>query len=412
MQNKNILHVVAGNLSGGAARGAYWLHLGLIDLGYNSKILINSVESIQDITVTSIITNKKNKLINIKRYQLDQLPLKLYRKRQGLIFSTATQGFNITKHPLYKWADIIHLHWINGGFINTKHLAKIRKPMLWTMRDMWPFTGGCHVSMGCEKYKTGCGSCIQLGSIRDCDLSRFIIKRKQKYYPKNMKIVGISNWLSECARESKVFKEFDVRTIYNNINCNDFFPVNKSLSREMLGIKTSKQIILAGAQNSNEIHKGFDNFKNALRLLDKDKFFLAFFGRLNNEAAKELGFEYKNFGVLHDIISLRLVYSAADVFVAPTQMDAFGKTLAEAMACGTPVVCFDATGPKDIVDHKQNGYKAKPFESDDLSQGIIWVLNNDKPTKLSQSARLKAVTTFDSKIIAKQYISLYQEIVL
>ena len=77
-------------------------------------------------------------------------------------------------------------------------------------------------------------------------------------------------------------------------------------------------------------------------------------------------------GFLHDTISLRLAYSASDVFVAPSLMDAFGKTLAESMSCGTPAVCFDATGPKDIVDHKLNGYKAFPFDTSDLTAGINW----------------------------------------
>ena len=117
-----------------------------------------------------------------------------------------------------------------------------------------------------------------------------------------------------------------------------------------------------------------------------------------------------NFGFLHDCVSLRLLYSAADVFVAPSLMDAFGKTLAESMACGTPVVCFNATGPKDIVDHQINGYKAIPFESSDLAKGIIWVLNSPDYTTLSQNAREKVLRCFDSKVVAEEYIKLYKSV--
>ncbi|KOR28583.1 glucosyltransferase, partial [Achromatium sp. WMS1] len=104
--------------------------------------------------------------------------------------------------------------------------------------------------------------------------------------------------------------------------------------------------------------------------------------------------------------------SSADIFVAPSLIDAFGKTLAESMSCKTPVVCFDATGPKDIVTQKKDGYKAKPFDSDDIAKGIEWVLENkERYQKLCSAAREKVVTKFDSKQVAKQYIELYQSLV-
>lgn len=123
------------------------------------------------------------------------------------------------------------------------------------------------------------------------------------------------------------------------------------------------------------------------------------------------GFEYKGLGFLHDTVSLRLAYSASDVFVAPSLMDAFGKTLAESMCCHTPVVCFDATGPKDIVNHKLNGYLAKPFDTSDLATGINWVLSDENRHKeLCVKAREKAVACFDIEKVAGQYAELYREI--
>jgi len=123
-----------------------------------------------------------------------------------------------------------------------------------------------------------------------------------------------------------------------------------------------------------------------------------------------LGFGYKNFGFLYDLVSLRLLYSGADVFVAPSIMDAFGKTIAESMACGTPVVCFDVTGPKDIVTHKIDGYLAKPFDTDDLANGIEWIINNEDYDKLCRNAREKVLREFDSKVVARKYIKLYEEV--
>jgi glycosyltransferase involved in cell wall biosynthesis len=270
-------------------------------------------------------------------------------------------------------------------------------------------TGGCHTSMECKGYETGCGNCIQLHSNRKNDLSRFILKRKIKYIPKNMKVIGISNWISDNAKKSKVFNTFDIQTIFNNINLNEFFPVDKNIARNILGIKTNKKIILTGAI-INDYYKGFDKFIEAMRCLDKSKYFLCIFGGIDKNIIESLDFEYKNFNFLYDSISIRLVYNCADVFVAPSLMEPFGKTLAESMACGIPVVCFDATGPKDIVSHKIDGYKAKPFESIDLAKGIEWVLNDSDYNELCRNAREKVLKEFDSTVIAKKYITLYKSL--
>jgi glycosyltransferase involved in cell wall biosynthesis len=410
--NLKILHIVAGDLSGGAARGAYWLHTALKELGVDSKIFTNSRVTFGDDSVVTITNSKKSKAVNIIRGQLDSLTPLLYKKRKKIIFSSGFFGIDFTKTKEYKDADIIHLHWINGSFVNMKHLAKVEKKMVWTMRDMWPMTGGCHVaeSLNCDNYKAGCGNCKQLNSNNKYDLSKFILNRKKKYLPKNMKIVGISHWLSSKAKESELFKGFDVQTISNNIDTKEFFPVDKNIAKKILGIKTNKKIILVGTTNFNDTWKGFSKFIEAIRLLDKDEYYLCFFGNIDKNIVNSLEFEHRSFGYLNDNISLRLVYSCANVFVAPSLMDAFGKTIAEAMGCGTPVVCFDSTGPKDIVTHKVDGYKAEPFISDDLSHGMEWILNNKKYDELCKNAREKTVKEFDSFVVASKYIELYREI--
>lgn len=407
-----ILHIVAGNLNGGAARGAYWLHQALVELGVDSRILTNSVARITDERIYYTTSTKKGKLLSWIRAQIDSDIQLIYPKRKRVIFSTGLVGFDFTKTNLYKESDVIHLHWINAGFVNIKHLSRINKPIVWTLRDMWPMTGGCHYTTGagCENFKFGCGNCKQLGSNIKYDLSRYIMYRKKKYLPKHIKIVGISPWISEEAKKSELFKEFDIRYIFNNVNSNEFYPVEKEIAKKVLGIKSEKKIILVGAQSLSDFYKGFDKFLEAIKKLDNNKNLLCFFGNLNKNVVNNLSFEYKNFGFLYDIISLRLVYSCADVFVAPSLMDAFGKTIAESMACGTPVVCFNATGPANLVDHMINGYKAEPFDTTDLANGIEWVLNTPNYYELCKSAREKVVREFDSKVVAKRYIELYEEI--
>lgn len=407
-----VLHLIGGKLTGGAAKGAYWLHQGLLKLGVDSRILTNSTETYNDLTVESIAQTIKQKIIKRIKTELSVIPITFYKKRKDMIFSTALFGYDFTKHPSYKWADIINLHWINGGFVKIGSISKVKKAIVWTMRDMWPMTGGCHYSMNCKKYENGCGYCDQLGSKIKYDLSWYLLRKKKKYISKNMVLVGISNWISDCAKKSYLFNNFRVETIYNNINRNEFFPIDKNMSKKIIGIPQDKKVILAGAIGLNSFYKGFNKYLKAVeRLHDKSKYYLLFFGRLDESFVRKLGLDYKDLGYLNDNISLRLAYSAANVFIAPSIMEAFGKTLAESMACGTPVVAFCSTGPKDIVDHKKNGYLAKPYDATDLANGIEWVLeDNARLKELGKNARTKAINEFDIIKIAEKYKDLYEDI--
>lgn len=404
-----VLHLIGGVLSGGAARGAYWLHCALRRAGVDSSVLTNSDPVIDDPDVVYLTRSKKGKAFSLLRSALDSLPARAYRRRQEY-FSTGMFGFDFTKTKEYQESDVLHLHWVTRGLVNMRHLAKVKKPIVWTLRDMWPMTGGCHVPLDCERYKEQCGNCPVLGRGGTYDLSYWVLRRKMKSLPRTAVIVGMNASMSEAARASALFRACDIRTIPNNINTDDFFPVDKQTARAVLGISTGKRIVLTGAHGSRAAYKGFDLFLKSLKHLTARDIFLIFFGDIEDNSVRDLGFEYKNLGYLQDTLSLRLVYSAADVFIGPSRMEAFGKTIAEAMACGTPVVCFDATGPKDIVDHHQNGYKAKPFSAEDLAEGITWVLKASDGQTLARNARAKIVTTFDSRIVAGKYKELYEEI--
>ncbi len=404
-----VLHLIAGDLTGGAARGAYWLHRGLLSNGIESRVLTDSNYDFGDETVFSVAKGVKGRGLTKLRRLIDYVPTLLYPNREKAVFSTGLWGFDFTKEKPFIEADIVHLHWVNMGFVNIRHLKKVGKPIVWTLRDMWPATGGCHVPMNCQNYKTACGKCPQLGSHSELDLSRLIFRTKQKNIPQSLQVVGISRWISERAQESTLFRAHDVKTIFNNIDTQSFYPENKDISRSKLGLDTPKKIILLGAQSLDEFHKGFGKAIEAIACLDKKKFHLCLFGNnIDRRIIARTGLSYTSYGFLRNAESLRAAYSAADVFVSPSLMDAFGKTIAEAMACGTPAVCFDTTGPRDIVEHKVNGYRAAPYDAADLAKGIDWVIDNADYEGLAERSRRKIVSTFDSKLIAKQYVDLYR----
>jgi glycosyltransferase involved in cell wall biosynthesis len=115
-------------------------------------------------------------------------------------------------------------------------------------------------------------------------------------------------------------------------------------------------------------------------------------------------------GHLHDDISLTTLYSAADVMIVPSLQENLSNAIMESLACATPVVGFDVGGNSDMIVHQKNGYLAKPFDTEDLANGIEWVLNNEDYEELCQNAREKVLKEFDSVVVAKKYIELYSEI--
>jgi glycosyltransferase involved in cell wall biosynthesis len=405
-----VLHLVAGELSDGAARGAYWLHLGLRRLGIDSTLLTNGCSEDADPSVIAIAATPIQRRRLAVKARVGNFPILLYRKRNSVFFSTGLTGYDFTRHPSYREAELIHLHWING-LVSIRTLRKINKPLIWTLRDMWPLTGGCHVALDCERYRQGCGLCPQLGSTLKLDLTRLIVANKRASFPKHMKLVGMSQWMTDCARQSEIFRGSTCTTIGNNVDTGQFFHLEQGFARQALALPLGKKIVLAGAFQLDEIHKGFDLFVEALKQIPAhDRLHVVLFGKVSEEALSHIGIEHTYLGFLHDLAALRLTYSAADVFVAPSRMDAFGKTLVEAMSCGTPVVCFDATGPKDIVSHRLTGYKASPFDPRDLASGIQWVLDLSPAAAamLSRQARERTISCFDSEVIAQQYLELYQ----
>ncbi len=405
-----VLHVIAGDLTGGAARGAYWLHRGLLNNKIESKMLVQNTDG-KDPNIKQVYDDRFHNHLVLSRIALDRLPTILYHYRERSIFSTGISGVDIRKLSDYQWADIIHLHWINNGMVNVKLLKEIDKPIVWTMRDMWPMTGGCHYAGECKGYENRCGHCPKLRSNTEHDLSRYVLNRKKQYYTKNLHLVAISSWLKECAENSYLLNEFDIEVIPNAVDTKDFFPADKRIARDELELPHDRKIILFGATSLHDKYKGFDKFRDSIKHLD-DMYFFLFFGETNNGELDKLDRDYKNLGFLKENKSLRLAYSASDVFVAPSVQEAFGKTLIEAMACGTPVVAFDSTGPGDIVDHKKTGYLAKPFVPEDLARGIRWVLEDDeRRLNLTQQSTRKVEDCFTIGIIAQRYADLYKKLV-
>jgi glycosyltransferase involved in cell wall biosynthesis len=413
MEEKKIkvLHIIAGDLNQGAARGAYWLHKGLISNGVNSVILNNGnltgeqYENVININEFSFAARK----INFLRSRLDIYTKKIYRNSRNEIFSTGLFGYDFLRLEAYRNADVIHFHWINGGLVNLKLFNDITKPIIWTIRDMWPFTGGCHYSLDCNRYLSECGSCFYLNSNKEKDLATYLFNRKKRIIEKNsVEVVGISNWISNEAKRSKILGGENISTIFNNIDTDVFRPYDKIETRRALKIDFDKTIILVGAINSKNTWKGFKFLKDALNRLDAEKYKVLTFGKIKSNDFNQIDLQITNLGLINDDVLLAKVYSLSDVYLTTAIQEAFGKTVVESMACGTPVVCFDNSGPSDLVTHKKEGYLAKAFSTIDVADGIEWIINNQNYKLLCKNSRKRALENFDYRVTSKKYIELYK----
>lgn len=407
-----LLHVSTSDINGGAARAAFRLHNALLAAGEDSKMLVQSKSSDSYNVIT--VQKKINKLVAKLRPTIDSIPVSFYKNRSHTLFSpNLCFSYDLVNQINSIAPDVVHLHWINGGMLQIEDIAKIEAPIVWTLHDMWPFTGGCHYSEYCIGYLSECGSCKVLASNKKYDLSQLVYRRKYKTFKhiKNMTIVPVSKWLEQEARISSLLKRFPIVQLPNPINTQKFSPIQKELARQLLNLPKNKKLVLFGAiAATSDPRKGFEQLMKAMEEIQSNNVELLVFGSSKPDMLSPYSLTKKihYIGHLHDDISLRLLYSAADVTVVPSLQEAFGQTATESMACGTPVVAFAATGLLDIVDHMENGYLAKPYSHEDLAYGIETIVNSHNNENMSLNARNKVLTHYDSKVVAENYIDVYR----
>lgn len=410
-----VLHLSTYDIGEGAARGAYWLHRGLLAQDVDSQMLV-ARKSGNDTTVSGP-GNFLQKLQIRVQGRLDRLFTARYKVDQFTLFSPSLIRTRV--HPTVERydPDIVHLHWICNGFLNPADISRIKKPIVWTMRDMWPFTGGCHYSQSCDRYNKACGACPHLNSAQGMDLSRKVWELKNNAW-KNLAIhpVAISSWLADCASNSSLFAEYQTRVVPNALDDTVFKPEDKTMARKALGLPMDRKIILFGSLGATTYpRKGFEHVLGACRVLAEKGWgpsaLVVVFGSGDPQEVRNLGLESRFLGRFNDDKALSQVYSAGDVMLVPSIQEAFGKTAMEAMACKTPVVCFDTTGLKDIVEHKVNGFRARCFEDRDLALGIQWVLEDEeRHAELSKMCREKVLKEYTLKDHAERYMGIYREI--
>lgn len=424
----SILHLSAADQNGGAARAAYRIHAGLCRLGVGSRMLVGCKTG-DDPTVISAATSPTEKFLAFARPAIEALPIRLwYRPAVRPYFFANWVPDGLAGHAALKEADLVQLHWVGAGFLRPETIATLRKPLVWRLSDQWAFTGGCHYSGNCARYEKQCGSCPQLGSTNDRDLSHRSWERKRRSFERaDLTVVTPSHWLADLARRSSLFSRFPVRVIHNGLDMDVFRPIDQRTARNLLRLPPDRPLIAFGAVHAvDDSRKGFRELVEALRILAAQQKSLCsataagparplpellVFGATRPPAGIELPLETHFMGKLQDDLMLALTYSAADVFVAPSLEENFSSTVLESVACGTPVAAFRLGGMPDLVQHQENGWLATPVAPDDLARGIAWIIETpDRRRRLAETARSRALERFSLERQCRIYSDLYNEL--
>jgi glycosyltransferase involved in cell wall biosynthesis len=404
-----VLQVSESDRIGGAALAALRLTNALNQRDVNSSLLVNRKIS-NDNTIIAPVGFLAKFLARIKPHLYIWRSQNKFDSNCLSVASNASSSIFLNNIYPFKY-NILHLHWVNNGFVKLHDLMNFKKPIIWTLHDTWLFTGGCHSTQGCMQFLVDCSSCPKSNSnIGRINLYQQFLAKKQILSLLTDKITFTvpSTWMLESAQESALLKNFRIVKIPNMINTEVFRPLNKQEVMFELGLNTSYKYFVFGATNPlGDLNKGFAYLQTVFEKNEYPGYKLIIFGKSKFDPKTiNINIEVVFWNEIDSDEKLCKIYNVAEVLLMPSVHESFGQVAAEAMSCGIPVVCFDTTGLKDIVEHKKNGYLAALGNEDDFNEGIKWVLNN-KNDNLGFQCRDKIESEFSPNVVCKMYVGLY-----
>jgi glycosyltransferase involved in cell wall biosynthesis len=415
-----VVHIASRDIVGGAAIAAYRLHSGLSKIGVSSDMLVGWKAS-ADLNVHALRRNW-SRLANLRRRIVNWQIRKDFDRYRDTVLPTlelltddrnASGGDVVANMPD---ADVYNLHWVSGLIAYRKFFATLPRaqPLVWTLHDMNPFTGGCHYTAGCERFRSTCGTCPQLGSKEAADLTARIHARKTialaRLGPETTRIVAPSRWMKAQANSSSLMRNFDVLWVPYGLDTDAFAPRDRGVAREVFGIPHEGKVVLFAAEAVGNYRKGFDLLIAAIdRLEIGEPVVLVSIGEDNTTQIPQ---SHISLGTLASARLLSFAYSMADVFVAPARQENFGQVVLEAMSCGTPVVGFDVGGLPDMIRPGQTGLLAPPEDIVALSNAIATLLkDNALRSRLSAECRRITIEEYALTIQARRYRTIYEDLI-
>jgi glycosyltransferase involved in cell wall biosynthesis len=399
-----ILHICTHDL-GGAAAAAIRLHNALLKNRIDSNFLFlnNNKNSVQHAYVhehkKNNITKKLIRKVRPKQTQNFVNHTKLLQKpKLASKFSFAKSDFDIKSNPIFKKADIINLHWVADFIDYPSFFSKLKKPVVWTLHDMYPFSGGFHYSGDCEKFQDEY-SCL--------DQEIFEEKKKAIDNFKNLSIVCPSKWLLAESQKSILLKRFFHYHIPYSLDLSVFKSYVKNESRNIFNIPLGKKVLLFVSANVDAPRKGLDLLITALTSVNWDNLIVCALGKSSNTNNFEnlISIDY-----LDDFQKLAMLYSSVDAVVLPSRQDNLPNVMLESLACGTPVISYEVGGMKDVIETGFNGILASRLNSDTLADAISDFLSG-KYNFDAQAIRQFSAEQFNDNLQSQRYCELYQKLV-
>lgn len=420
MIDLKVVHLNTYDGNGGAGRACLRLSNALKANGVDSKVLVYYKFG-QNPEIGSFSKNIFAKTKAIFNIMAERYLAKLFVKAVKTPFSLQWFGKSIVNHPELKSADIIHLHWVNHGFLSPKFLAELdelEKPIVWTFHDSNAFTGGCHVRYSCEHFHKQCGDCPILRFSGKDDISHKNWLRKQKAYSElNFHIVAPSYWMGNSVKQSSLLGVRKISIIPNTVEIDVFKPYVKAEAKKILKIPSHHFVLMSGFMPSkNDKHKGTQYLIDALNELaarpeiPNDQIELVIFGNKDEKNAPDFPFKTTFLGAISKDDHLAKCYAAADAFITPSLEDNLPNTVMESLACATPVIAFKTGGIPDMVKHLENGYLANYESATDLADGIEWLFLHEDKEAIQKEARRTILNHFAPTLIAAEHEELYQSL--
>ncbi|MEC8784149.1 MAG: glycosyltransferase [Planctomycetota bacterium] len=415
---------------GGAAFAARRLHEGLRSLGVASRFWYgpdpthdSADPSYRLLPLRPIDTQGWTGSV---RLNMQRMRLKRARKDYREHLSNRPEGFEVFSaarqfgeshfDSTELECDILNLHWIAffcdyPSFFNS---IPPSLPIVWTLHDMNPFTGGCHYSSGCAKYTRGCGDCPQVLNSTPNDVSRYTFQiKKRTLRSRQIHVVTPSRWLSGLAQQSPIWpKGTSFSVIPYGLELDQYQPIASPSTRKQLGLSDDSFVLAFGAEDLSNPRKGMQHLIDALKELPPtQKWEAIIFGGGELPPEFPTWIQTRQVGYLSSAQAKAEVYSAADVFLMPSTEDNQPQTGLESLACGTPVIAFDAGGIPEYVRHLETGLLAQCGDASDLGRQILCLANQSSLLeKMGRAGRVMMEEEFALEIQAERYLSLYQKI--
>jgi len=404
-----IVHIHSSDDGGGAEVVAYTIHKELVRLGHQSRMIVAKKQS-QDDTVIEIPW--KRGVPGLKRLTLK---LEKYFGLQYIYSPSFRQVYRLFPKNL----DVLHIHSLHGiqGYADIGALPRFSKrwPTVMSLHDMWMLTGHCAHSSGCERWKSGCGQCPDLGLFPAItrDASRLNWIRKLLVMGRShIHTLTCSQWLASQARQSLIFNKKPIEVFNNAIDTRVFSPNDKVSSRIKLGLPTDHFIILLIANSLMNRWKGIPDGIEALNRIEASKTLPLIVGKDKKIVADRLKLTPKIMPYQSDRETLAKIYRAADVLLVPSIEETFGLVAAEAMACSTPVVAYATGGLPEVIGNNGAGILVTKRNVSGLTEALQSLIRDkQKATNMGMIAVRRASLLFDARKQAERFVALCKKII-